>query len=130
MHDIIREIRSLAQAGSHYTKDPYDRQRYQRLLSISDILYSEFSSCDLSTVERFFMPEKGRLIVYASDLSRVLSPFTAAGQPRQRRVGLVRGILGVMERRWEKALDRPQEMARPRQHRSHERGYACARRLR
>ncbi len=59
MHDLIREIRALAQTGLHYTRDPYDRERFERLIEISAMLYSRTSSADLETIERFFIPEKG-----------------------------------------------------------------------
>ncbi|ASQ91735.1 hypothetical protein CHL67_09110 [Prosthecochloris sp. GSB1] len=59
MHDLIREIRALAQTGLHYTKDPYDKERFERLLEISAALYSRTSSADPETIEKFFIPEKG-----------------------------------------------------------------------
>ncbi len=59
MHDLIKEIRALGQSGLRYTKDPFDRERFERLIAIASELYSELSDADLETVERFFIPEVG-----------------------------------------------------------------------
>lgn len=59
MHELIKEIRAIAQTGIHYTKDPYDHERYERLIAISNMLYSKISSSDVEVIERFFFPEKG-----------------------------------------------------------------------
>ncbi|MEM9283048.1 MAG: NUDIX hydrolase [Verrucomicrobiota bacterium] len=59
MHSLIKEIRALAQSALHYTKDPYDRQRFERLIDISSELFTELSDSDLASVERFFIPEVG-----------------------------------------------------------------------
>lgn len=59
MHDLIKEIRAIAQSGIHYTTDDFDRERFGRLLEISSLLVFALSDSDLSEVERFFLPEKG-----------------------------------------------------------------------
>lgn len=59
MHDLIKEIRALAQSGLQYTKDPFDRERFERLIKIASELYTSLSDSDLDTVERFFIPETG-----------------------------------------------------------------------
>lgn len=59
MHHLIKEIRALAQSALQYTKDPYDRERFERLIEISSELYAELSDSDLASVERFFIPEVG-----------------------------------------------------------------------
>ena len=59
MHSLIKEIRALAQSALQYTKDPYDRERFERLIDISSELYTELSDSDLASVERFFFPEVG-----------------------------------------------------------------------
>ena len=59
MHDLIKEIRALAQSGLQYTKDPFDRERFERLIRIASELYTSLSDSDLETVERFFIPETG-----------------------------------------------------------------------
>lgn len=59
MHSLIKEIRALAQSALQYTKDPYDRERFERLIDISSELYTELSDSDLASVERFFIPEVG-----------------------------------------------------------------------
>ena len=59
MHELIKEIRALAQSGLHYTRDPFDRERFERLIQIASELYAILSDSDLEAVERFFIPEKG-----------------------------------------------------------------------
>ena len=59
MHELIKEIRAIAQTGIYYTRDPYDQERYERLIAISNMLYSKLSSVDVGEIERFFFPEKG-----------------------------------------------------------------------
>lgn len=59
MHELIKEIRAIAQTGIHYTRDPYDHERYERLIAISNVLYSQTSSSDVEAIEKFFIPEKG-----------------------------------------------------------------------
>jgi ADP-ribose pyrophosphatase YjhB (NUDIX family) len=59
MHELIKEIRAIAQTGLHYTRDVYDRERYQRLAEIAHALYAMSSDADIDTIERFFFPEKG-----------------------------------------------------------------------
>ncbi|MEM9016433.1 MAG: NUDIX hydrolase N-terminal domain-containing protein, partial [Verrucomicrobiota bacterium] len=59
MRDLVKEIRALAQSGLHYTKDPYDRERFERLIKITSELYTLLSESDLEAIERFFIPETG-----------------------------------------------------------------------
>lgn len=59
MYELIREVRALAQTGLHYTKDPYDRERFERLLAIGNQMIAALSGGDAGAVERFFVPETG-----------------------------------------------------------------------
>lgn len=59
MHELIKEIRAIAQTGLHYTRDVYDRERYQRLAEIANAFYAMASEVDVGHIERFFFPEKG-----------------------------------------------------------------------
>jgi ADP-ribose pyrophosphatase YjhB (NUDIX family) len=59
LHDLIREIRALAQTGLHYTKDNFDRERFERLLHIGNEMVAALATTDLASVERFFVPENG-----------------------------------------------------------------------
>ena len=38
---FLEEIRAIAQLGLHYTKDPYDRERFERLLTLAARKYDE-----------------------------------------------------------------------------------------
>lgn len=59
MHDLIREIQSIAQIGLRYSKDQYDLERYKRLREISFEVIQKLSAVDLKQVEKFFIPEIG-----------------------------------------------------------------------
>ncbi len=59
MHSLIKEIHAIAQTGLHYVKDPFDKERYERLEQISHELYAKYSDVDIATIEKFFFPEKG-----------------------------------------------------------------------
>jgi ADP-ribose pyrophosphatase YjhB (NUDIX family) len=48
--DWAREIQALAQTGSHYAENDYQRQRYQRLLEIAAEIVSEHSNLDYPVV--------------------------------------------------------------------------------
>lgn len=53
------EIQSLAQAGITYTKNPYDKERYERLREISAEIIEEKSGFDLEKVKDLFCSEEG-----------------------------------------------------------------------
>ena len=59
MHELLREIRALAQAELHYTRDVYDRERYERLIQIANQLFALSSHTSIEEIERFFFPETG-----------------------------------------------------------------------
>lgn len=53
------EIQSLAQTGLTYTKDVYDKERYERLREISAEMLEEKSNIKLEKVKELFCSEKG-----------------------------------------------------------------------
>lgn len=53
------EIQSLAQIGLAYTKDSYDKERYERLREISAEMIEEKSGIKLEKVKELFCSEKG-----------------------------------------------------------------------
>lgn len=56
---LVEKIRSIAQIGVAYTKDPYDKERYQELAAVSHEMFSLLSDAPVEKVAGFFMPEKG-----------------------------------------------------------------------
>lgn len=56
---LLQELQALAQAGSHYTKDPYDAERFQRIREIASELAAIKSGEDLSLVQKVFLAEEG-----------------------------------------------------------------------
>ena len=56
---LVEKIRSIAQIGGSYTKDPYDKERYQELTAVSHKMFSLLSEEPVGKVVNFFIPEKG-----------------------------------------------------------------------
>lgn len=54
-----REIQALAQTGSHYSVDEYNRQRYQRFLEIAAEIVSEYSDLEFSRINKLFQSIDG-----------------------------------------------------------------------
>jgi ADP-ribose pyrophosphatase YjhB (NUDIX family) len=54
-----REIQALAQTGSHYAENEYQRQRYQRLMEIAAEIVSEHSNLEYPPVLQAFMTPIG-----------------------------------------------------------------------
>ena len=54
-----REIQALAQTGSHYAENDYQRQRYHRLMEIAAEIVSEHSNLEYSSVLEVFITPIG-----------------------------------------------------------------------
>ena len=54
-----RRIQAISQAGLAFSKDPYDRERYEELQSVSAEIFSEYSSMDIEKMEGLFKGELG-----------------------------------------------------------------------
>ncbi|WP_019585577.1 NUDIX hydrolase [Deinococcus apachensis] len=57
----LRELQSLAQAGLTYTRDPYDRDRYERLLALTAELLAEQTGQSPGKVHELLRAEQGYL---------------------------------------------------------------------
>ncbi|GBF06522.1 NUDIX hydrolase [Deinococcus aerius] len=57
----LRELQSLAQAGLTYTRDPYDRERYERLLALTAELLAEGTGQEAGEVHEVLRAEQGYL---------------------------------------------------------------------
>ena len=53
------ELQSLAQAGLHYSKDPYDAERFERVREIAAEMLSEKSDIPMEKVRELFCSETG-----------------------------------------------------------------------
>jgi ADP-ribose pyrophosphatase YjhB (NUDIX family) len=56
---ILEEMRAIAQMGLNYTKDPYDRERYERLLKLATIGYSKIYKVPEKRIIEQFRKEIG-----------------------------------------------------------------------
>jgi ADP-ribose pyrophosphatase YjhB (NUDIX family) len=54
VHALLDEIRAIARTGLHYSENPYDRERYERLLELAAREYAERSSLDHPTIRARF----------------------------------------------------------------------------
>ncbi|MBD2536296.1 NUDIX hydrolase N-terminal domain-containing protein [Nostoc flagelliforme FACHB-838] len=57
--ELLEELRAIAQLGLNYSKDVYDRERYERLLALASAQYSALCSLPSSEVEKRFRTELG-----------------------------------------------------------------------
>ena len=48
--ELARELAALAQSGLHYGKDPYDRERYEKLLGIANELLVDCSVLSMDEI--------------------------------------------------------------------------------
>jgi ADP-ribose pyrophosphatase YjhB (NUDIX family) len=54
-----RRIQAISQAGLAFSKDPFDRERYEELQNVSAEIFSEYSSMDIEKMEGLFKGELG-----------------------------------------------------------------------
>jgi len=59
--ELARELQSIAQAGLTYTRDPYDRQRYARLLTLTAEFVADHADRDAREVREILELERGYL---------------------------------------------------------------------
>lgn len=59
--EFLEELRSIAQLGLNYTKDPFDKERFQRLLELTSIKYSELSNTPVDRIIERFQKELGHV---------------------------------------------------------------------
>jgi len=53
------ELQALAQAGLFYTRDIYDRERFERIRDISAEMLAEYTELPLERVKELFCGENG-----------------------------------------------------------------------
>ena len=56
---LLDEIRAIGQLGLNYSEDPFDRERYERLLRLASKEYAAISGLPESEVDAFFRRELG-----------------------------------------------------------------------
>ena len=57
--ELLDELRAIARTGLHYSDDPFDRERYERLLDIASREYAARTSLDAGTIRARFEAEIG-----------------------------------------------------------------------
>lgn len=58
---FLEELRAIAQMGLNYTKDPYDRERYERLLELASVEYGSLARLSVGEVLSRFREELGHI---------------------------------------------------------------------
>ena len=58
---FLDQVRAIAQTGLHYSNDPYDRDRYQRLFDLSLEEYAFLTEIDIDEIRSTFLKEIGRI---------------------------------------------------------------------
>ena len=56
---IARELEAIAQTGLHFSKDPYDKERYERLRQIATTLLASCSDLSIETIHGWSKEEFG-----------------------------------------------------------------------
>ncbi len=56
---LLDEIQTIARNGLHYARDPFDRERYERLMQLATESYGEMTGAPAESFSRRFMSEIG-----------------------------------------------------------------------
>jgi ADP-ribose pyrophosphatase YjhB (NUDIX family) len=56
---LLDEVRAIARTGLHYSENPFDRERYERLLTLAAQEYADRSGLDAPAVRERFAAEVG-----------------------------------------------------------------------
>jgi len=54
-----KQIKAIAQIGLTYTKDPFDRERYNQLSDISHQILASLADAPKGKIDNFFIPDNG-----------------------------------------------------------------------
>lgn len=57
--ETLKRLRAIAQTGLAYTKDPYDRERYEELETIALTLLAKLLDCTPEVLRSVYLPEAG-----------------------------------------------------------------------
>lgn len=90
MHSLplLRELQSIAQAGLTYTRDPYDRERFERLLAVTAQLMAAQTGQDGAEVHEALKIERGYLTPKVDVRAVVLNDQGEVLLTRERQDGL------------------------------------------
>lgn len=57
--DLLDQLRAIAQLGINYSKDPYDLERYHRLMELACSEYAELTGLEPASIRERFGRELG-----------------------------------------------------------------------
>jgi ADP-ribose pyrophosphatase YjhB (NUDIX family) len=58
---LLDSLRAIARNGLHYTQDPFDRERYERLMDLTTQSYAELLDAPGEAIRAQFMSELGQI---------------------------------------------------------------------
>ena len=58
---LLDEVQTIARNGLNYSDNLYDRERYERLLSLAAQQYSQVLGCPAETIRQLFLKEIGQI---------------------------------------------------------------------
>ena len=61
---LLDEVRAIARTGLHYSENPFDRERYERLLDLAAQAYSERTALDTPMVRSRFDADVGHMTAH------------------------------------------------------------------
>ena len=104
---LLDEVRAIARTGLHYSENPFDRERYERLLELAAHEYAERSGVDATEVRARFDAEIGHITAHIGvdaavfdDQDRLLLVHRAD----DRKWGLISGWEDTNEPPWKTAV--------------------------
>ncbi|MEM7536069.1 MAG: NUDIX hydrolase N-terminal domain-containing protein [Chloroflexota bacterium] len=59
IYSLLDELQTIARNGLHYAHDPYDRERYERLMAVATETYDELTNLPAAEIQARFASEVG-----------------------------------------------------------------------
>jgi ADP-ribose pyrophosphatase YjhB (NUDIX family) len=72
--EFLEELRKIAQLGLNYTRDSYDRERFERLLELASFEYGELSGLPPEVIQERFRSELGQVTPKVGLDAAIFSP--------------------------------------------------------
>jgi ADP-ribose pyrophosphatase YjhB (NUDIX family) len=60
-YSLLEEVQTIARNGLHYAENPYDIERYRRLLSLAEVQYNQLLEIPAQEIKQRFAAELGQI---------------------------------------------------------------------
>lgn len=74
LYTLLEEVRVIARNGLNYSKDIFDRERYQRLLEVASQTYSEQLDVPVEAIREQFLAEIGHITPKVGSNAAIFNP--------------------------------------------------------